>query len=159
MRHRLRNLIALGSALACLVGGVAVAQDKPADNMDVLREKLRADKKVVVAEVLQLTEGEAKAFWPVYNAYQSDMVAHYDRLLKLIDTYAKSYDSMTDETATSLLKQYLGLERDHVAILTAYLPRFQKVLPPKKVARLYQVENKARALVNYELARGIPLAK
>ena len=159
MRHRLRNVIALGSAVACLVGAAAVAQDKPADNMEVLREKLRADKKVVVAEVLQLTEGEAKAFWPVYNAYQSDMVAHYDRLLKLIDTYAKAYDSMTDETATSLLKQYLGLERDHVAILTAYLPRFQKVLPPKKVARLYQVENKARALVNYELARGIPLAK
>jgi uncharacterized membrane-anchored protein YhcB (DUF1043 family) len=152
-------VIALGSALACLVGGVAVAQDKPADNMEGMREKLRADKKVVVAEVLQLTEGEAKAFWPVYNAYQSDMVTHYDRLLKLIDTYAKSYDTMTDETATSLLKQYLGLERDHVAILTAYLPRFQKVLPPKKVARLYQVENKARALVNYELARGIPLAK
>jgi hypothetical protein len=152
-------VIALAGTLACLVGGAAVAQDKPADNMEVLREKLRADKKVVVAEVLQLTEGEAKAFWPVYNAYQSDMVTHYDRLLKLIDTYAKSYDTMTDETATSLLKQYLGLERDHVAILTAYLPRFQKVLPPKKVARLYQVENKARALVNYELARGIPLAK
>jgi len=163
MRHGLRNLIALGSALACLMGGVAVAQDKsadkPADNMDVMREKLRADKKAVVAEVLQLTEGEAKAFWPVYNAYQSDMVTHYDRLLKLLDTYASSYETMTDGQATSILQQYLGLERDHVAILTSYLPRFQKVLPPKKVAKLYQVENKARALVNYELARGIPLVK
>ena len=159
MRHRLGNLIALGSALACLVGGVAVAQDKPADNMDVLREKLRADKKAVVAEVLQLTEGEAKVFWPVYNAYQSDMVTHYDQLLKLLDTYASTYETMTDAQATSLLQQYLGLEREHVALLTSYLPRFQKVLPPKKVAKLYQVENKARALVNYELARGIPLVK
>jgi len=163
MRHRLRNLIALGSALACLMGGVAVAQDKPADkpadNMDVLREKLRADKKAVVAEVLQLTEGEAKGFWPVYNAYQSDMVTHYDRLLKLLETYASSYETLTDAQATSILQQYLGLERDHVAILTSYLPRFQKVLPPKKVAKLYQVENKSRALVNYELARGIPLVK
>jgi len=152
-------LIALGSVLACLVGGVAVAQDKPSDNMDVMREKLRADKKAVVAEVLQLTEGEAKAFWPVYNAYQSDMVTHYDKLLKLIDTYASSYETMTDAQATSLLQQYLGLEREHVALLTSYLPRFQKVLPPKKVAKLYQVENKARALVNYELARGIPIVK
>jgi hypothetical protein len=143
----------------CLAASVAVAQDKPADNMEVLREKLRADKKAVVAEVLQLTEGEAKEFWPVYNAYQSDMVSHYDRLLKLIESYAQSYETMTDATATSLLKQYLNLERDHVAILTSYLPRFQKVLPPKKVAKLYQVENKARALVNYELARGIPIVK
>ena len=159
MRHAVGNLITLGIVLACLVGGVAVAQDKPADNMDVLREKLRADKKVVVAEVLELTEGEAKVFWPVYNAYQSDMVTHYDRLLKLIDTYAASYNAMTYETATSLLKQYLGLEREHVALLTSYLPRFQKVLPPRKVAKLYQVENKARALVNYDLARAIPLVK
>ena len=159
MRHRFRNVFALGAALVCLVGAPAVAQDKPADNMEVMREKLRADKKAVVAEVLQLTEGEAKAFWPVYNAYQSDMVTHYDRLLKLIDTYANSYETMTDAQATSLLQQYLGLEREHVALLTSYLPRFQKVLPPKKVAKLYQVENKARALVNYELARGIPIVK
>ena len=159
MRHALRNLVVFGSALACLVGGIAVAQDKPADSMDSLREQLRNDKRAVVASVLELTDSESKAFWPVYNAYQSDMVAHYDRLLKLLETYAKNYETLSDETATSLLKQYLALERDHVALLTAYLPRFQKVLPPKKVAKLYQVENKARALVNYELARGIPLAK
>jgi hypothetical protein len=128
------------------MGGIALAQDKADDSRDILREKVRADKKAVVASVLELTEGEAKAFWPVYNAYQSDMVAHYDRLMKLIDTYARAYDTMTDETSTSVLKQYLALERDHVAILTSYLPRFQKVIPPRKVGRLYQVENKARAL-------------
>ena len=159
MRYDPRSVMVIASALACLMGGIAAAQDKQADSMDTLREQLRTDKRTVVASVLDLTESEGKAFWPVYNAYQSDMVAHYDRLLKLLDTYAKNYDALTDETATSLLKQYLALERDHVAILTSYLPRFQKVLPPKKVAKLYQVENKARALVNYELARGIPLAK
>ena len=160
MRRASGGLIAIGTLLACLVAGVAAtAQDKPADNMEVLREKMRADKKAVVASVLELTEGEAKVFWPVYNAYQGDMVSHYDRVLKLVDSYAKSYDAMTDATATSLLKQFLSLERDHVALLTAYLPRFEKVLPPRKIARLYQFENKARALVNYELARGIPLVK
>ena len=116
MRPTRRALIALGSALVCLVAGAAVAQDKPADSMEDLRERLRADKKAVVAEVLQLTDGEAKEFWPVYNAYQSDMVAHYDRLLKLIESYAQSYETMTDSKATSLLKDYLGLERDHVGL-------------------------------------------
>ena len=151
MRHARLNLIAFGGALACFVAAVAGAQDKPADSMDSLREQLRNDKRAVVTSVLDLTESEGKAFWPVYNAYQSDMVANYDKLLKLIETYAKNYDSLSDETATSILKQYLALERDHVAILTAYLPRFQKVLPPKKVAKLYQIENKSRAL---RVARG-----
>ncbi len=160
MRRAPRGLIVIGSLLACLVTGVAAtAQDKPADNMDVLREKMRADKKVVVASVLELTESEAKVFWPVYNAYQSDMITHYDRLLKLVDIFAKNYETMSDEMSMKLLTEYLALERDYVALLNAYLPRFKKVLPPRKVARLYQIENKARALVNYDLARGIPYVK
>ena len=99
MRHALRHVMTIGSALACLVGAVAVAQDKPADSMDTLREQLRNDKRAVVTSVLDLTESESKAFWPVYNAYQSDMVTHYDRLLKLIETYANNYETLTDETA------------------------------------------------------------
>lgn len=159
MRWTSGSVVAAASLLACLAGGVAAAQDKPADTMELLREKARADKKLVVASVLELTESEAKAFWPVYHAYQSDMVAHYDRLLKLIATFAKAYDTMSDATATTLLTDYLTLEKNHVALLTAYLSRFQNVLPPRKVARLYQTENKIRALVNYELARDIPFVK
>jgi len=149
----------IGAVLACLVNGVAIAQDKPADQMEILREKARADKKLVIATALALTEGEAKAFWPVYNAYQSDMITHYDKLLSLIDRFEKAYDTMTDQTATQVLNEYLALEANHVALLKAYVPRFQRVLPARKAARLYQVENKVRALVNYDLARQIPLVK
>jgi hypothetical protein len=149
----------IGAVLICLVNGVAIAQDKPADQMEILREKARADKKLVVATALALTEGEAKAFWPVYNAYQSDMITHYDKLLSLVDRFDKAYDTMTDQTATQLLNEYLALEASHVALLKAYVPRFQRVLPALKVARLYQIENKMRALVNYDLAQHIRLVK
>ena len=163
MRRGSRSALAIAALLAGMLGGPATAQDKPAekpaDDMEVLREKARADKKVVVASVLELTESEAKAFWPVYNAYQSDMVTHYDRLMKLLDEYGKAYGSMSNETAAKLLGDYLSLESSYVAMLKAHLPRFQKVLPATKVARLYQVENKLRALLNYELAREIPLAR
>ena len=136
-----------------------MAQDKAADEMEILREKARADKKLVVATALALTESEAKAFWPVYNAYQSDMITHYDKLLSLIDRFDKAYDTMTDQTATQLLNEYLALEANHVALLKAYVPRFQRVLPALKVARLYQIENKMRALVNYDLAGHIRFIK
>ena len=159
MKRAARGLIALGSLLACLAAGAAAAQDKPANNMEILREKARADKKVVVASVLDLTESEAKAFWPVYNAYQSDMVTHYNKLIKLIEAYGEAYNAMTDQTATKILTDYLALERAHVKLLSDYVPKFQKVLPPKKVARLYQVENKMRAIVNYDMAATIPLVK
>jgi hypothetical protein len=149
----------IAAFLFCLGAGTVLAQDKPADNMDIVREKARTDKKLVVATALNLTEGEAKAFWPVYNSYQSDMIAHYDRVFKFVDAYAKSYESMSDENATQQLGEFLSLETDYIALLNSYVPRFRRVLPPVKVARLYQVENKMRALVDYEFARTIPLIK
>jgi hypothetical protein len=163
MGRRACNALLIAAVLTCLAHGVTRAQDKPADKsadqMDLLREKARADKRLLISDALALTEGEAKAFWPIYNAYQSDMVSHYDKMLAMIDRFAKSYESMSDATATTLLNDYLALEANHVAILKSYVPRFEKVLPAKKVARLYQVENKLRALVNFELAKQIPLVK
>src|SRR5437870_13339283 len=127
--------------------------------MNILPEKARADKKLVLTTMPEIIEREATVFWHVYNAYQSDIVTTYDQVLKLIDAYGKAYNAMSDETATKLLADYLALERAHVALLSSYVPRFEKVLPAKKVARLYQIENKMRALVNYELAKQIPLVK
>ena len=87
------------------------------------------------------------------------MVAHYDRILKLLDTYAASYKSMTDPIATQLLGEFLSSQKNYLNIITSYVPKFQRVLPPKKVARLYQLENKIRALVDYQLAQEVPLIK
>jgi hypothetical protein len=159
MRWRARTTKAAAVALACLVSGGAAAQERPADTMEVLREKVRADKKLVVAVALDLSESEAKGFWPIYGGYQSDMITHYDRVAKLLGDYAKAYPAISDETAAQLLREFLALESDHAALLTRWAPRFEQVLPPRKVARFYQVENKIRALLTYELARDIPLVK
>ena len=159
MRSRARCVLVVAATLLSLVSGVVPAQEKPDATMEVLREKVRADKKLVVALALDLSESEATGFWPVYGAYQSDMVAHYDRVAKLISDYATAYQKMTDETATQLLGEFLALQSDHAALLQRYVPRFQRVLPPRKVARFYQVENKIRAMLDYQLAQDIPLVK
>ena len=87
------------------------------------------------------------------------MITQYDRMAKLLGDYAAVYRTMTDAAATRLLGDFLTLETDHAALLTQYQPRFQKVLPPRKVARFYQLENKLRALLNYQLAQDVPFVK
>ena len=149
----------MAAALLWLASGAAAAQEKPDATMEILREKVRTDKKLVVALALDLSESEAKEFWPVYGAYQSDMITHYDRISKLISDYSAAYETMNDATATQLLGELLALRADHTALLLRYVPRFERVLPPRKVARFYQIENKIRAIVEYQLARDIPLIK
>ena len=51
--HLVKKLMGIALVMTMFsVVAVAVAQDKPADNMQILRDKIRADKKLVIATVL-----------------------------------------------------------------------------------------------------------
>jgi len=147
----------LGVALAMVVPGIS--QDKPADNMQIVLEKVRADKKLLIAENMQLTEAEAKAFWPVYERYQDELFLLRARAAKLIKDFSDAYEQMTDETAKKLMDEYMTIETLGPKLRQAYLPKFRKVLPEVKVVRYYQIENKIYAVLIYEIAANIPLMK
>ena len=135
------------------------AQEKPSDNMQIVLEKIRADKKLLVAENMQLTEAEAKAFWPVYDRYQDELFLLRTRTVKLINDFADAYEKMTNDTAKKLMDEYMTIETLGPKLRQTYLPKFRKVLPEGKVARYYQIENKINAALMYELAKNIPLTK
>jgi len=155
---RVGTIMVMVAALVGLAVAVA-AQDKPADNMQIMRDKIKADKKLVVASNMELTEAEAKAFWPVYDQYQKDLGAINERIVKMIKSYADAYNakSMTDDGAKKLIDESVAIEKAETAMKESYVPKLSKVLPAKKVARYMQIENKIRALVKYELAGQIPL--
>ena len=138
---------------------LAAQEEKPADNMDIVRAAIRAEKKVLVAENMQLTESEAKAFWPVYEEYETAMKGIGDRTVKLIENYATIHQVMTDDGAAKLLKEFMSIQSERLKLLESFLPKFQKVLPATKVTRFYQIENKVRAVVDYDIASEIPLIK
>ena len=158
MRGRL--LIGMITALlgfAFMGSWIAMAEEPTANNMDIVRDKLRADKKLFVAESMGLTESEAKAFWPIYDDYQKVLAGLGDRKIKIIQSYADQHKSMSNETAKVLLDDYLALEADFQKLRYDYLAKFRGALSEIKVARYYQLENKIHAVVNFELAETIPL--
>src|SRR5215510_1927637 len=88
-----RLMWALLCASAIAVGSAA-AQDKSAEmNMQILRDKVKADKKLLVAANMELTDAEAKGFWPVYESYQKDLQAINERLGRVIVAYADGYNN------------------------------------------------------------------
>jgi hypothetical protein len=128
-------------------------------DMEILREKVKADKKLLVAANLDLTETEAQAFWPIYEEFQNQLTSLNEQIGSLIMEYADNYNTMDDETAKKLLNDSLMLEEKRVELKQLYMPKFQEALPAIKLARYYQIENKIQAALQYELAAGIPLMK
>ena len=138
---------------------VATAQNPPANNMEIVKEKIRSDKKLFIATNMQLTEAEAKTFWPVYDAHQTELDKLAQREGKLIEKFAASYETMSDDVAKKLLDDSLSIDSSHQKLRRKYLAKFRGVLSDKKVARYYQLESKIDAVMGYELARRIPLVK
>lgn len=136
----------------------AFAQDSNT-NMQILLDKVKADKKVVVAANMNLTESEGKAFWPIYDSYQKDLQAINERLGKTILAYADAYNkkSLTDDQAKQLIDEVLAIDQDEITLRKTYVPRLKGAIPGTKVARYLQIENKIRAAIRYDLAAGIPL--
>jgi len=153
--------LTLVAAITVLVVSPVLSQDKPADNMQILLEKVKADKKLLVAANMELTESEAKGFWPVYEEYQKELTAIYQRIGKLIESYAAEYraKTLTDEKAKTLVDEMVAIDQADGGLQASYVPKLSKVLPPKQVARYLQIENKIRAAVKYELAKGVPLVQ
>ena len=126
-------------------------------SFEILRDTIRANKKSLVAASLTLTDAESDAFWPIYDRYEAEIKAVNDRLVKILDTYTKDYAKITDDEAKKLSEEYLAVEEDRASIRRKYFGDFTKVLPGKKAARFYQIENKMNAVIRYDLAREIPV--
>ena len=146
--------------VAALAATPTFAQDTAADtNMQILLDKVKADKKLVVAAKMELNEAEAKAFWPIYDAYQKDLQAINERLAKTILAYAEAYNkkSLTDDLAKQLTNEALATDQDELTLRKTYAAKLNGVLSAMKIARYIQIENKIRAVIRYELATEIPL--
>ena len=102
---------------------------------------------------------ENNAFWPVYEAYQAKLGKLRDREIKLIEQFAASYETMSDDVAKNLLDDSLSIDSDHQKLRQSYLAKFRGVLPDAKVERYYQLESKIDAVMEYELARRIPFVR
>lgn len=146
--------------LMILVGAAAVPVLAQDTNMEILKQKVKADKKLVVAANMNLTEAEAKGFWPVYESYQKDLELINNRLAKTVLAYADAYNNktLTDAKAQPLIDEVIAIEEAEAKMRRAYLPKLSAVVPAVKVARYMQIENKIRAALRYDLATGIPLA-
>ncbi len=167
----MRNLVpaalaaALGLAGATMASAQApgpastAASDDPQKLLEVLRKDLRAGKADIIAKTMEMDSTTAAAFWPVYKQYEAEVTKLGDEQTVIIRDYASAWNAkaLTDATAKDLLARSMALDDKKSALQRKYLGEMLKVLPPKTVARFYQVQNRLNALVTLSLSQEIPL--
>ena len=162
MNKPLISLLALGVAFTAPSSRV-VAQTQAASSAEtekdiaLLRKNLRSEKKQIVALNVPLTESEATKFWPVYDAYTTDMSKQYDQLYELIKDYAAKQKTLTDAQASDLLKRWSNIQLGLIQTRQKHIPIIEKAIGGKKAAHFFKIDRRLYGLMDLQIAHEIPL--
>jgi len=123
----------------------------------LLRTDLKAKKEQIVREAMQLNDQQAAAFWPIYRDYDAELTKLGDEKLAIVQDYAQSFLSMTNEKADQLAQRVMALDDQRIALRKKYYELMKKALPTVVVVRFFQVENQIQLLVDLQIASNLPI--
>jgi hypothetical protein len=151
-------LVAVAAALAVALAHPVAAQ-QVRDETRLTFEVLTIEWDGLIGGVLKLTDEEAAAFWPLYTEYKAAKRELWNKRIDLIKMYLASYNDMPPEMARLLLDQSFNIDKQMVDLEMAWADRFDDILPPNKVVRLFQAENKLETTLEAEVVKDVPIAK
>jgi Spy/CpxP family protein refolding chaperone len=148
-------------AVASLVSAAALAEDKIADvtDMQALRSAVKADKRAFVAATMKLTDAEAKRFWPIYDTYQRNVDANNRERVVTVQELMFRDKPLTNLAAKQYANQLLALDESEIKARRTMRNRVMRALPALKAARYMQLEEKIRAVQEYDIASTVPLVR
>jgi Spy/CpxP family protein refolding chaperone len=123
------------------------------------RDAVKADKRAVVARNMELTEAEAKKFWPLYDAYQKDLDKVVQRQNRVIVEYVNQASAMTDTNAKRIARELLDADAEEQRLRERQLKKLYAIMPARKAIRYLQIENKIRTLSHFDMGAQIPLVQ
>jgi len=137
----------------------AFAENAKITDMQILIKQVKADKELLIAHNMDLTEEESRQFWPLYEDYHKDLQPLNRHLALLIAEYAAAYTTGTvpEDLAKELVNETLKMEEAEVKMRRNYAEKLARFLPPEKMARYLQLENKIQAAIKFDLSSDIPL--
>jgi len=146
------------AALVVLIAASSSAAQTVKEKLDLTREAVENQRRVLVAGSLRLSDAEADAFWPLYDAYEKERRPLDGRANQLLADFLAASGSLTDAKAKAMLDEALGIDEGRAKLRRSWYERLAKAIPPRQLARFYQIENKLDSVVRADIAKQVPLA-
>lgn len=146
----MKNVLLLLGLLA--FGFTANAQFKKGHH-----EKIRAYKIAFLTEKLDLSEKEAEKFWPIYNAYDKQMMQlrkeeHYGFRKKIKEM--GGFDQLSEKQAKEILQNRQKLNEERQKLKNNFYAKIIKIISYKKLLTLEFSEHEFNKKLLRKLRKG-----
>ncbi len=126
------------------------------NDLAVVQAQFRKDKTELVRQSLNLNDAQGKAFWPMYNEYETKRQHISAQRAGIIGDYLKNYDTLTPAQASSLVNRSLANDQEGLSLKRTYFSRFVEAIGGKNAAKFYQLETYIEGVVRLSVQDQIP---
>lgn len=137
----------------------ATAQFFKQSDIDIYKKDVAEQAENLVKENLDLTEEQAKVFWPLYKEYNSKTDAILDEELKVLEEYLMNYYMLENDVAKELVIKSINLKKKRIDVQIDYLKKMAEVLPATVVGKFYQIDNRINLMINQQRTDRVPLIR
>jgi hypothetical protein len=126
------------------------------DEIQLIQSMWGIEKREIVKQYMALSEAEATAFWPVYDAYQEEYKALGKERLMIISDYADNLATITNEKADELALRLLKNNASVDKLQSKYYAKFKKVIPATRAVQFMQLDTYLQTMIRAEIQNNIP---
>jgi len=120
------------------------------------RSDVRAQKAEMLRTALALPEAEAKVFARLYTLYEAETKKLWDERIKIIEDYARSYDTLSNAGAAELVQRMFRWEEKRLKLNRDQFVILSKELPGKTVAHFFQLDGYLNRAIEMQITSAIP---
>lgn len=125
--------------------------------IELLRSDVKKAKSDIMGQMMQLDEGQAAKFDPIYKEFEGELSKTGDEILALVKKYAGNYGNMTGPVADQLATRLLAIDQQRLDLKKKYYAKIKGALSSIIAARFLQVENQLEKLIDLQIASELPV--
>ena len=141
---------------ALLVSAAGFAQSNKED-VDFIQSIFGKEKKVIVADFIQLEGAQKDAFWKLYDEYEVKRKQYGQQRISLLERYANSYMTLDDATTDKLVNEMMTLSVNNDKLIKTYYAKIKKASGIKSAAQFVQIESYFLSVIRASILENIPM--
>jgi hypothetical protein len=158
-------LIACIIALPFLAVQSAAAKDPKATNdkelnlqayEKLLRSDVTAKRETIVKAIMQLSDSESQAFWPIYKDYEAARAKLDAAEAQLTSDYASAYQGITSDQADRVMSKSLDLEEERAELRKQYYGKMKKAVSPIIATKFFEVDSQMQHIYDLQVSSKLP---
>lgn len=124
------------------------------EEIDLYQAIFGMEKKTIVADFLKLEQNDP--FWGIYDQYETERKIYDQKRIVIMSDYLKHYSTLSEEKATSIVKQSMKQKKQLDNLITKYYKKIYKINGAKVAAQFYQIENFFLSATRMKVSNTLP---